>query len=111
MARRRVQETEVAQIALIEVEHPMAKPFKALRRKYEGLGDEKNAAGQAMKKVRESIIALIKEHGIKPNADGVIQFQLDDELIEITPGESKLHFKNKPKPTEPDPADDETDES
>lgn len=96
MAKRTPQVQE-SQIPLINVEHAMAMPFKALRRKYEAKNSEKNEANKELKEIRFAIIDLIKKNGISPDIDGVIKFEMDRRIIEITPGESKLSIKDKPK--------------
>lgn len=99
MARRkRETSTDEAQIALIDVEHPMSKPFKALRRKMDKNDDASAALREEQKENRNAMIELFKEHNIQADADGVRKIEIDGEIIEIAPGESKIHFKSKPKP-------------
>ncbi len=96
------------QLTLIDVEHPQAKPLKAAIRRYNGLIDEKNEANKKSKEQRGKILDIIKEMGVKPDADGVIHFRLGETVIEVKQGEAKLDIKEKdPEPETPNEADKE----
>ena len=91
------------QLDLIDVEHPQAKPLKAAIRRYNTLIDEKNDAAGKAKEQRTKILGIVKEMGVKPDADGTLRFQLGETVIEVKQGEAKLHIKEKdPETDEPD---------
>ncbi len=106
----RPKKTDDEQMQLIEVDHPAMKKFKSLRNSYENYISEKNEAHGKAKGKREEMMTHIREEmGIKPDADGAYRFQIgEDEVVEITQGESQLKFKNKPKKKDPDPEDEDT---
>ena len=106
MAKRKESQTQAAQIPLIDVEHPMYKPFKALRRKMGEIESGMSESRAALKACRGNLIALFKEHNVKPDVDGVMRIVFDDGLVEIAPGESKIYFKDKPKPVADEEAED-----
>lgn len=97
MARKRIQAVEEVQIQLMEVDHPITKKFKALRRKLESEMDAKNDAADKAKVTRHAILTLVREAGFKADIDGVIRIEIDGGIVEISQGESKLTFKEKPK--------------
>lgn len=99
MARRKSPPaTQEHQIPLIEVEHPMHKPFKAIKRRMDKNDDEQSSLRESQDENRVAMIDLFKEHKIEPDEDGVRRIEIDGQIIEIAPGESKLRFRNKPKP-------------
>lgn len=93
MARPKVSNTSINQIPLIETEHPDAKRFRAARNAYFKHLDEKNAAAKKADQKREEILLIVKEMGIKPDADGVLKFRLGGDIIKIEPGKAKLKIE------------------
>lgn len=95
------EQTEAGdQLVLIDVEHPMHKPFKALKKKMDEVDEDQSSLREEQDTNTDAMIALFIKHDIKPDSNGVRRIEIDGGIIEVAPGKSKLKFRKKPKPKE-----------
>ena len=72
---------------------PAAKPIKASAKRYKKLVRERMAIGEKEVAEKEKLRALVKELGIKPNADGVFDIKIDGVEVKITPRDELVSVK------------------
>ena len=92
MAQRR-KTTEEVQLDLIDVGPENARAMKPVVRKYEEAKAERIAWLGTEVEQKKKLLALVKEAGMKPNADGVTQFSLNGTIITITHRDEHISVK------------------
>lgn len=92
MARRRAT-TEDIQLDLIEVGPENAKAMKPVIRKYKAAVMERTSWLAEEKKQKVKLLAMVKEAGLQPDNDGVIQFSLNGIVVKITPRDELVQIK------------------
>lgn len=92
MARRRAT-TEDVQLPLIDVGPENAKAMRPVVRKYKEALTERISWLAEEKKHKAKLLGMVKEAGLKPNADGVIEFELNGTVVKITPRDELIQVK------------------
>ncbi len=92
MARRKKAKSG-EQLDLIDLTPENAKPLKRAIRLYQEAQAEGKEWKDEEKLQKQRILGLVKEAGLRPDADGVIQFRLQGITIKITPRDSLIQVK------------------
>ncbi len=88
------EETEPGeQLQLLDTDDPAAKPLKACAKRYKKLVRERMEIGAKEVAEKEKLRALVKELGVKPNADGVFDIKIDGVEIKVTPRNELVSVK------------------
>ncbi len=92
MAQRKAT-TEDVQLDLIDVGPANAKAMKPVVQKYNAALAERLSWLDEENEQKKKLLEMVKEAGLQPNADRVIQFSIDGTIIKITPRDELISVK------------------
>ena len=98
MAKDKKKSEDVAdageQLQLLDVSHPLAKDIKRAAKRYDVDKHERMAATKKEVESKTKLLALVKQSGVRPDAEGVIEFAVDGLHISVTPRDELVKVKD-----------------
>ena len=81
------------QLDLIDVLPEKCKPIIEVARRYKKVQQERLAALKEETELKQKVLGLVKNAGLKPLADGIIRFTCDGFTISVEPRDELIKVK------------------
>jgi hypothetical protein len=93
MARPKKEVEPGEQLELIDVSSELQKTLKPVLRKYKAAQTERIAFLAEEKKLKNQILKMVHDAGLRPLEDGKIRFHCNGILVVVTPRDEKITIK------------------